>query len=312
MMEKVLLEYGSSSEQGEGDTRIKQTPVLFQGEQIGTLVQLGRSLISWTPTENKHGVRIAALSDFNQDSLMKTVQAVVERQHAKLATGEVLTEQDTNALDPELQDHLEESEGLGTLLKHPLVFAVPFTPNLVAYYNSQLWAKQAAVREAIEKRDWGRYIALHERPYRLHAFIEIVDEVDDPTYWTMVGNWWTDSENIHQNFEEWMDLWSADRLDRESAMDDEERVALAVMPEILTIYRGYQVASSKLGMSWTLDRQQAKWFANRFRRPNNTAWIATAKIYKTDVLAYFTGRSEEEIVVLPDDVFDVRVEQVPG
>jgi len=304
------LTFGPVSTEGRGDTCVMSTPVLFENQQIGTIQQVGKMLLSWMPASNQRGVTIPEMTAFSQDALLHTVQRLIARQLPRLDADEALTEQDTDPLDPELREYMAKSDFMGEVLKHPLVFGVPYNCTLAPHYNDQLRYKKAAVQAAIDRAEWGSYIALHERPYRLHAFVEISYELDDPTYWEMVGDWWTDSENIHQNFDDWLDLWSADRLDRDLAMDEEERAALAAMPEVLTIYRGYQHSASKLGMSWTLDQQRAEWFAQRFRRSGHDAWVATAKVYLTDVLAYFTGRGEAEIVVLPDDLFDVSSEKV--
>jgi hypothetical protein len=59
--------------------------------------------------------------------------------------------------------------------------------------------------------------------------------------------------------------------------------------------------SAMHGLSWTLDREKAQWFANRWlslkrRRPIVLQTVAR----KADVMAYFAGRNEQEIVVHPN------------
>ena len=51
-------------------------------------------------------------------------------------------------------------------------------------------------------------------------------------------------------------------------------------------------------MSWTLDEEKAKWFATRFDSDMQVVYSTT--IQKLDILAYFTERGENEIVVDPD------------
>jgi L-amino acid N-acyltransferase YncA len=93
-------------------------------------------------------------------------------------------------------------------------------------------------------------------------------------------------------------------LGREQVMDEQEREALAGMPEILTVYRGASVASNIKGLSWTLTEQTAHWFGRRFRR-GAYYYLATAEVAKADVLAYLLGRHETEIVVLPSRLRNV-------
>lgn len=67
----------------------------------------------------------------------------------------------------------------------------------------------------------------------------------------------------------------------------------------LTVYRGVGYDGKPSGLSWTLSLEKAIWFANRFN-PDN------AKVYKMDIdltkhknniLAYFDGRNEQEVIV---------------
>ena len=57
-------------------------------------------------------------------------------------------------------------------------------------------------------------------------------------------------------------------------------------------------------MSWTLSRKTAVWFAERFR-PEEPV-VGEGRCCKEDILAYFTGRGEEEIVIDPRAVRNIR------
>jgi hypothetical protein len=85
-------------------------------------------------------------------------------------------------------------------------------------------------------------------------------------------------------------------------MTDEERAIWAAQPDHLRIYRGCSLAFAR-GMSWTLDRDQAIWFA--WRLQGNL--IITAILPKIDALA-FLGGSESEVVL---DPLRIRFEVVP-
>jgi hypothetical protein len=62
------------------------------------------------------------------------------------------------------------------------------------------------------------------------------------------------------------------------------------------------------GLSWTLNKDKALFFARRFKPPQPI--LATALLRKRDVLAYLPDRDEEEIVCLPTAVRDVRLEHI--
>jgi hypothetical protein len=111
---------------------------------------------------------------------------------------------------------------------------------------------------------------------------------------------WTDSENVWQYRREWHSLWLSREPERHTVMDEAEREHLAGLPDVVTIYRGVNLRSAVYGLSWSLSRERAQWFANRWgcfkrRRPI----MLQSSVCKSDVAAYFDSRSEQEIVVRP-------------
>jgi len=71
--------------------------------------------------------------------------------------------------------------------------------------------------------------------------------------------------------------------------------------DIITIYRGVTPESAPLerAYSWTLDKNVAQFFANRFGTEGE---ILTATVRVGDIKAYMSSRSESEVLVLPEDV----------
>jgi hypothetical protein len=245
-----------------------------------------------------------------QESFESTAGAAFTRSMAERAA---------EPLDPELYPYFEENclgDG-GALslpaLRHPLVYSVPHLPGMHWLANDQLRQKRASCREAIARRDWEAYVLLHERPYRPDALRLVVNVLAGQPlapvdYWHLVTWTWRDSENIHQNRRQWRRLWlrSNYRASRPLfAMNPQERAALAEMPEELRVYRG-QSARHLPGMSWTADRDLARWFAVRLRPEEPT--VLSGRVRRDNVLAYLTGRNENELVLLPEHVeLDVPV-----
>lgn len=198
---------------------------------------------------------------------------------------------------PELQPWVEETEMGIRLLKHPLVATIA-PHNAMA--NEQYRAKKRMLDNAMLAKQWDRVIWLHERPYRLDAFMEIQENLSDEEYWSLLGDIWVDSENIWQNREEWAECLTSPRPGRHFLMSEEDRRALEALPDTLTIYRG-GIEQNIDGLSWTLDEDQAAFFAKRLQPEVGglPTLIATAQILKSDALAYFTGRSEDEILLRP-------------
>jgi hypothetical protein len=48
-------------------------------------------------------------------------------------------------------------------------------------------------------------------------------------------------------------------------------------------------------LSWTLDRERAEWFANRF---DQKGIVIEKAIGKEEIVAYFSGRGDQEIIVI--------------
>lgn len=213
-------------------------------------------------------------------------------------------------LDPELEAYTADLGGIGKSVRHPLVYSVPHFEQLNAFVNAQLRQKKDYLATALKEEDWPMYLLLYQRPYRPTAFREIADQVDDFDYWDYVEDLWTDSENIYQDYDLWLELLTADRLGHEHMMSDVERKFLSELPDEFTVYRGSSENGRAYGLSWTLDRAKAKWFARRDSRTGDFKRLARGRVRRDDVIAYLNGRNENEIVVLPENVRNKRKERI--
>lgn len=194
------------------------------------------------------------------------------------------------------------------MIHHPLVVSIA-APHMNKSINQLYSQKKATVEKAKADGDWSRFLFMHERPYRYDALKEAIGSglASNPKlYWELVGSVWTDSENIHQSLRGWERIWSAPVLHREEVMNEDERVAFATLPAAMTVYRGVGHPRFQKGMSWTLDKARAEWFAKRFAGSGGrAAHVYSGLVAKPDVLAHFLGRGEDEIVVLPKNVKDI-------
>lgn len=99
------------------------------------------------------------------------------------------------------------------------------------------------------------------------------------------------------------------QADKEYVMDQEELKIYNSLPNEITIYRGVE-DNKKNGvkaLSWTLNKDKAKWFATRYE---DKGIMFTAKIKKEDVLAYFNSRKEEEVVIDYNNLELISTEEV--
>lgn len=198
-------------------------------------------------------------------------------------------------LDAELQPYIEKDK-IWTILRHPLVFGVPYMEPMNAFYNAQLKAKKERIKECLENKAWSSFFFMHERPYRLSKFLEVRHLMSDEEYWSNLGSLWSDSENIWQ-FEKILPTLLAKQTGRDFFMNEEEKKFLNNLPDQFIIYRGHQKRNKK-GYSWTLSYWTANWFAQRFNHKN---WgVAEAIVNKKDIIGVLLGRNEYEVVVSPD------------
>jgi hypothetical protein len=67
---------------------------------------------------------------------------------------------------------------------------------------------------------------------------------------------------------------------------------LAQLPDVLPIYRGIGSVKGRNGLSWTLDRERAIFFAQRFVSRLGGSSLLTARACKSDVHALLLGRND--------------------
>lgn len=290
---------------------IASIPVTVDDVQIGTMRQMSAHMFVWQPDTTAMaslGLDIRTQMFANTaDALRMTVIGIAERQKAVLADGGELTDDDRDPLEPALRPYVQKTQLGFNALRHPLLFFLNYQDQSAPLCNAIVKAKSDQLREAVEREDWARYIGLHEKPYRVNALSDIAFDMSDEEYWESVSSVWTIVESIHEDLEIWAELWSDARPGRlEHVMDEDELKAFVDLPPKVEIYRGYRHEECMLGMSWTTDRKRAAWFARRSRILGHKAYLATAHVAKADVLAYFLRREESEIVVLPENLMDVR------
>lgn len=200
-------------------------------------------------------------------------------------------------LASELEDWIEESELFGPSLKHPLVFQVPLgIPGLA---NRALEQKKVMLARALEEQDWHAYVWIHERPYRFTALQALIYDhpLPEEDRLALIRDVWIDSENVWQHFDEWIEIFET--TDGDGLMLDDEKARLAALPDPVPVYRGATLEVNEEGLSWTLDPTRARWFARRFNHKGSGV-IIHATVSPGDIVALFEGRSEDEVIILPE------------
>jgi len=204
-------------------------------------------------------------------------------------------------LAPELQEYIEDLGQLGEGLRHPLVFMVPYSEIFSKQANALFKQKTKHIQKALKSNDWERVMGLHERPYRLWAFSQFSKFMEPEKYWTILKSIWIDTEFPMVEKDLWLSMFTAQVKQKRKLMNGSERRTLQSLPDIVSIYRGYNGSrQGTLGLSWTLSKDKAVWFANRFGEDDPFIAIATCK--REVIIAYFHARGEQEIVIDPLDI----------
>lgn len=170
---------------------------------------------------------------------------------------------------------------------------------------------QGLIRSNIETIDWDAVIYNANANNLADIINRHYDNISDETYWKIIGHCYTSSELGHSDTEVIAEYLNCPRSNRHYLMNEEERNLLANLPDQVTIYRGCsakEVNSTKLRFSWTLDREIAESFANdyttniyeRLEGKDKSKYVVIERaINKDEIVAYFTGRGESEILYFP-------------
>lgn len=86
---------------------------------------------------------------------------------------------------------------------------------------------------------------------------------------------------------------------RRDIMNADDLAVFDALPLRLTVYRGCSVEEHRagvFGLSWTLNRAIAEFFAWRFDAADRGRVVVCTQITRPDVLAYFNTRREQELI----------------
>lgn len=141
-----------------------------------------------------------------------------------------------------------------------------------------------------------QFIHLVRAPY-LPAFFKFTRHfLSLSDYSSFLGSMWTMVEfpNVDDNITapEFVKIFRS--ADKTLLMDENEYEQYLSLPEEITVYRGIRGRGRLEALSWTLDIDKAEWFAKRW---NKGGKVYSARVKKEDILAVFTSRNEDEIVV---------------
>lgn len=125
----------------------------------------------------------------------------------------------------------------------------------------------------------------------------------------MLGEWWSACDDVGHHAQRLRRiLRPLDRNELDLLMTTDECMALARLPEVITVYRGCY-AHNRDGLSWTLDRSVAEALPYMLRYQHRDAkvipYLLSGKV-KRDRVIYKMDRNESEIVATDVVVYSVE------
>ena len=143
---------------------------------------------------------------------------------------------------------------------------------------------------------------------RFQTFLDLVPIIRGKTYWYALRTAYESSDNLYLLRDDVKASFLRNEPEREFLMTPKEIEFLKKLPERISIYRGMTEAELKhnsFGCSWTLKKEVAEFFA--FTNSRNLATSNLKKtvheltIDKNEVIAFFNGRKEFEIIYINDN-----------
>lgn len=140
---------------------------------------------------------------------------------------------------------------------------------------------------------------------RFETFLSIKDKLDDKTYWRILSEAYIDSDNLFKFSKELKQSFSVNRNFKMFLMNKADQKFYNELPNKVTIYRGMtqlELDSGIFGISWSLSKKIAEFFAYTYGRNHDTKHLKKVvhelNVSKDLICAYFSERQEDEVIFL--------------
>jgi hypothetical protein len=140
---------------------------------------------------------------------------------------------------------------------------------------------------------------------KIQAFLAIKPLLRGKLYWYALRNAYEMSDNTFDYRFDIRDSFLSEEPCREFLMNKSEQKQLENLPQKISIYRGMTIVekdNKDFGLSWTLKKEKAEFFANKYQRNYSTKTypkiVHEMVIDKSKVIAFFNNRKEFEIIYI--------------
>lgn len=207
-----------------------------------------------------------------------------------------MTEYNLPQLHADLQPYLQGGE-----LHHPLVHLEYDIPAFYSRINQLYEYKQRQIYEPDPPNAWATYFPHLSAADRHRQFITEEIGRQDPEYFKIIGQIWTDYETLGQvsSFLEMMLSVEPFQFSQPLSqnvvhlMIETEQENFSQLPDEFTIYRGHHPRLLN-GISWTIDRNIALQYALGWHKNSQ---ISTGIVSKKSVIAVIDRWTESEVIV---------------
>lgn len=154
--------------------------------------------------------------------------------------------------------------------------------------------KELLTKKSLNNDDLGEIFSwLVEKSFFDDELVNLINnhklDVTDEEYWELVKGIWSRQEfNTDGKRKKNWKLIFNHRPSIPSLTEE--------LPDRFTAYR----AGKEDGFSWTLDKETAEWFHNRFKSQFGNIPFLTKPFTKEDVVFYTNSRNEQEVVIVPN------------
>lgn len=140
---------------------------------------------------------------------------------------------------------------------------------------------------------------------KFQIFLSLKPLLKGKLYWETLREVYTMSDDLFIYRNDLRLAFMSEEENRESLMSKKERTVLNILPDKVKIYRGVttdEIDSKCFGLSWSLKKEVAEFFAFKYRRNYDSSsslkTVIEMEVDKNEIIAYFHDREEEEIIYL--------------
>lgn len=160
-------------------------------------------------------------------------------------------------------------------------------PEEIERFVAREVARRSRIRDAVAAGDWDEAFSLLGQVGRGYVLELFGPRLEPDALRRLLRDWWNMTEGVRPR--EAIGLFQRVGF----VTDADEPLPIGE----LTVYRGARTPRHRLGLSWTLEPERARFFAQRFTAGTGVVYVA--HVDAEAVLAYFTSRNEAEVIVDP-------------